>query len=334
MLLKPAVYFRFSYFVRISVLAGIISFVPGRSVAVEQPLLRFVQWNDVHACSPNASSYTLANKKLECLVKMANEGATPFPKPDFVIGLGDMVHRNQAEDFGFLKTKLALLKCPYYPVIGNHEGTGYSAAFGAERVNYTFQAAGIQFIILDTSSGVKDVARNQWIQKVFEASPGVPKILCCHVPLATMREERVLPRSFGCVDYFHTIDPTLQKIVADPENNVVAVLSGHLHLTGVVKENDIHHIVTSGTASYPCDFAYYEVFHDRIHVQMVTLPEVLVTPDTDIHGPPRWPTAYTDSNHLTHYSYVAGNPSERSFDIPISLPDLSAPSCSAVGPPE
>ena len=152
--------------------------------------------------------------------------------------------------------------------------------------------------------------------------------------LATMREERVLPRSFGCVDYFHTIDPTLQKIVADPENNVVAVLSGHLHLTGVVKENDIHHIVTSGTASYPCDFAYYEVFHDRIHVQMVTLPEELVTPDTDIHGPPRWPTAYTDSNHLTHYSYVAGNPSERSFDIPISLPDLSAPSCSAVGPPE
>ena len=40
-----------------------------------------------------------------------------------------------------------------------------------------------------------------------------------------------------------------------------------------------------------------------------------LTPDTNIHGRPRYEVDYTDSGHPTHESYVQGNPSERALDI-------------------
>jgi len=295
----------------------------------EQPLLRFVQWNDVHV-SPTPSAYVLANEKLDYLVNCANAGSADFSKPDFVIGVGDMVNGgfpNLTPDFALLKATLAGLKCPYYPVMGNHESDGlegnathqapYNAVFGVNRVNYSFQAAGIQFVMFDNSGGGKIATRDQWIHDTLNASPGVPKVLCCHVPLVPMRDPSVLEKSFGFGGYYRCQDPKLLELVEDPSHNVVAVLSGHLHLTGMVWQKGVCHISISGTASYPCDFASYEVFADRISVRVHGLPKELTTPKTDIHGKPRYKIDYADAAHPTHELYVRGGPAERDFDIPL-----------------
>ena len=124
----------------------------GNAVAAKKPLLRFVQLNDTHVSATPSTTYALANEKLDYLVNAINAGSH-FPVPDFVMGVGDMVHGGSlaslAPDFAVLQPKLARLKCPFHPVMGNHENvqregdpeyeSAYVTAFGADRVNYTFK---------------------------------------------------------------------------------------------------------------------------------------------------------------------------------------------------
>ena len=149
---------------------------------------------------------------------------------------------------------------------------------------------------------------------MLAASKELPTILCCHIPLVPLRDEEVLKQSFGFGSYT-AHDAELLKLVDTHADSVVAVLSGHLHLTGVVRRNGVCHIVISGTGSYPCDFASYEVFADRIRMRVHSLPPNLVTPETDIHGKPRYATDFTDAAHVTHEAYVRGNPSERTLEM-------------------
>ena len=189
-------------------------------LAGEHPRLRFVQWNDVHLQSSSPTAYRLANEKLQWLVASLN-AETLFPRPDFILGIGDMIHGGSLDrltpDFGLLKKTLAGLKCPFYPMIGNHEdvqqeGDGryeaaYRAAFGDNRLNYAFQQGGIHFIALNDSGAPRTNRmpvgrrRHDWLRRQLEASPNVPKIICCHIPLTPVREEAVLRKSFGFASY-------------------------------------------------------------------------------------------------------------------------------------
>jgi hypothetical protein len=60
---------------------------------------------------------------------------------------------------------------------------------------------------------------------------------------------------------------------------------------------------------------------------MMGLPEGLRTPDTDNHGKAcsLHQVDYTDADHVTHEAYIRGNPSERSFDIPLKRVPAGAP---------
>ena len=73
-------------------LAGCVFKAPdGNAVAAKKPLLRFVQLNDTHVSATPSTTYALANEKLDYLVNAINAGSH-FSVPDFVIGVGDMVH--------------------------------------------------------------------------------------------------------------------------------------------------------------------------------------------------------------------------------------------------
>jgi 3',5'-cyclic AMP phosphodiesterase CpdA len=313
---------------------------PKGSNGAERARLTFVQWNDAHVEVATPPWFRLANEKADYLVQFLNAGTT-FGVPDFVIGVGDMVNGRNDEDlsrdFALLQTKLALLKCPFYPVMGNHEDrelegdakhqASYRAAFGNDRVNYAFCKGGIQFIVLDNSgaptSNNKPIgqARRDWLRQTLRVSPDVPIVLCMHVPLALVREESVLAKSYGFPDKGYIAhDDQMLKIVKEHRHRIVAVLSGHLHMSGATIFDGIYQIVVSGTADCPCDYACYQVFHDRIHVDIRSLPDSLLTPDTNTDGKPRHPIDYTDATHPTARSFVAGNASERSFDIMFKTP--------------
>jgi 3',5'-cyclic AMP phosphodiesterase CpdA len=261
--------------------------------------------------------------------------------------LGDMVNGVKLEN---LKPEIEELKeevidkLPFkvYPCIGNHENKqrqgspeynkAYIDTFGKDRIDYVFQQGKIQFVVFDNSGmpprpSIKmekehEELRKQkliWLRKVFEANPEKNKILCCHIPLACVREEEVLAKSFGFPSYY-VHDEEMLALLREYNDSVLAVLSGHLHLTGMKKIDGIHHIVASGLASYPHDFGIYYVYRDRIDVRMRSVPESMHEPyASNIHNRRRHGIDYTNKAHPTHEQYVKGNADERAFSIPFKI---------------
>lgn len=306
------------------------------SAQVGAPLCSFLQINDahVHAGAPGRGGYEKTSEKLRWLVEAAVSGRH-FPRPEFVVGIGDLIDGERIEalapDLRLLRETLKPLRVPFYPVVGNHEVVqregnpkyeqAYREAFGNDRVNYTFTQGGMLFIALNNSGAccvgptvVK--ARNDWLRRELERAPGVPKIILCHIPLIPLREEAVLAKSFGFRSSMDRDGETLK--IVEAHDSVIAVLSGHLHLTGVAKRKGVFHISIAGTASYPCDYALYTIFPDRIEATVRQLPADLVTPKTNIHGKPRYPHDFVDGRHPTPWQYVAGLADERTFTIPLT----------------
>jgi len=297
------------------------------------PLFRFVQWNDLHVDARKPSTYLLANDKAAWLIDWINS-PDRASRYDFVAGIGDLIQggnlKSLAADTEHFKRMVEGLAIPLRPAVGNHENVAregdpiyeksFCEAFGLKETNYSFRHKGVLFVMLNTSGGPRTKGtpvrrrRNAWFREVLEASRGTPKIVCCHVPLLPVRDEAVLAKSFGYSGPTAG-DDELLGLVDEHADSIAAVLSGHLHLTGTVQRKGVHHIAISGTASYPCDFATYDVFPDRIRVRIRSLPDELVTPQTNLHGKPRHKNDYIDAAHPTHDAYMKGVASERDFDM-------------------
>jgi hypothetical protein len=303
----------------------------------KQPTFTFVQINDLHVQAPLTAdskvkpTYNQANAKARWCIDSIVAG----PQSAFVLAIGDMAHGEQLgqvpKDLAEFKTIIAPLKCPLYPAVGNHEVVQqegnenferpYREVFGKDRVNYFFEHGGLLFIVLNNSGAcvVKPEIiqqRNDWLRKTLAHHPDQKKILCCHIPIVPIRDEPVLAKSFGFRSY-QAHDAELLDIVDEHAKTIVAVLSGHLHLTGFTVRNGIHHISICGTASYPSDFARFAVYEDRIEMRVCQLPAELAQAHRSIHGQPRHSQDSTDKDHATGESYQRGNESERLLRIPL-----------------
>jgi Calcineurin-like phosphoesterase len=306
----------------------------------EKPVCRFVQINDLHvqasepAVRPAQETYKHANERARWLVEAINR-ETFCPLPEFVVGVGDLIHGEGLErfepDLKTLQEIIKPLRCPFYPVVGNHEVMQqersskclkpYCDAFGKDRVDYTFTRAGIVFIALNNSGAPDPGAakeRNKWLREALKDGRDQPKIVLCHIPLIPLRDKATLAKSFGFPsDYDH--DAGTLKLLEEHADTMIAVLSGHLHLTGVKSQRDILHVSLAGTASYPSDgAAVYEVFPDRIEVAVKQLPEKLARTEPSIHGRGRHGKDFTDSEHRTAEEYQCGLAEERRFKTPLA----------------
>jgi len=305
------------------------------------PLFRFLQINDLHvqepgspAQSPHPGTYARANEKARWLVEAINREAFA-PLPDFVVGVGDLIHGERLDRLGpdlrALRAILQPLKCPLYPVVGNHEVVQqersaehlqpYVEAFGRDRVEYTFTSKGVLFVALNNSGAPSPQAaagRTEWLGRILEENRTRPKILLCHIPLLALRDEPALARSFGFPSYRDHDAGTL-RLVDQHSDTVIAVLSGHLHLTGMKMRRGVCHFVLSGTASYPSDgAAVFEVFPDRVRVVVRQLPQELARSAPSIHGKPRHEQDHVDAEHDSAEKYQCGAPAERAFTIPLA----------------
>lgn len=308
----------------------------------EKPLLTFVHLNDTHLSGAIDSKgvYASTNSRLRWFIEKMN--APEKQKIDFMLFLGDMITGGDIEKITTQMSELdrsviKKLPFPVFTCVGNHENKQsqgqqsyekpYIDTFGSKRQNYTFERGGIEFVVIDNSgmpprdsTGLKTeheklrIELISWLRETLEAN-ATPKILCCHIPVACVREEDVLKKSFGFPSYY-ALDQQLLELLKKHNDSVLAVLSGHLHLTGCVKFDGIYHIVTSGLASYPHDYGIYEVYTDRIDVRMESVPESMCEPyASNIHCSRRHGIDYTDKDHPTHELYVGGNPEERKFSI-------------------
>lgn len=153
-------------------------------------------------------------------------------------------------------------------------------------------------------------------KKMLNEEPDLPKIICCHVPFLPVREKKVLAETFGFTSYYMK-ETELVTLIEQKKEKVLAVLSGHLHLSGVINVNSIFHVSISGLASYPHDMAVYSVFKNRIVAELIRVPSDLLEPSTNIHGASRFGIDYRDELHPDYTTYIMGNESERRFTIPI-----------------
>lgn len=301
-------------------------------------LFRFFFWNDMHLRAPHVRprhpGYPFCNEKGFWAAECAR-GLHGFKPPDFVLSGGDLIDGEIPDyrtDFEYLEASvLAGLRVPFLPCLGNHEngqGEGipernraYDACFGPLWHNYLFTCRGIGFIVLDTSGAHRQpdevtAARNAFLQRAFDRLAGWPKILVTHVPLVPMREERVLKASFGFSSW-RVLDERLLERVGEHADTILAVLSGHIHLTSVRRCNGICHIMPAGLGGYPSAFADLEVYPDRMAVRMQAAPDRWLDSRGNIHGKPRHPEDFTDMDHPDPESYVWGNPDERSLVVPL-----------------
>ena len=300
---------------------------------------RFFFWNDLHirapALMPTHRTYPGANEKANWAVECAlgGEGIEP---PDFVASGGDWIQGEIPDfgvDFNYLREHiLDRLPMPVLPCVGNHEnrqGEGvpernaaYDAFWGGNRHNYIYTCGGLAFIVVDTSGAqrvgdeVTD-ARHRFVEQAFVEVTGQPVIVITHVPLIPFRDLEPYRASFG-FSTWKVLDEGLLEIVESHADTVIAVLCGHIHLTGARERNGIRHIMPGGIGGYPADFAAVDVYADHIDVEMVSAPRHLLDRGGNIHGRERHGIDYTDGAHPDPESYVRGNPEERRLRIELA----------------
>lgn len=306
--------------------------------SVSKPLFRFLQINDLHLQLTEGGGYKDNKARITWLIDALREDKY-FPKPDFILGIGDLIHGDglHGQSLEGIKKDLKYfneyflkgLSVPFYPVMGNHEcqqkegNPEYEApfiqTFGPDSLNYSFEYKGVRFIAFNNSGTYnlpdeQEYARKEKLKELLQSNTSMPQIVCCHIPLIPLREEDVLAKSFGFTSY-KTKDASTLDVIQDPRCNVRAVLSGHLHITCSAVKKGIHHISITGLASYPHDIALYSVFNDRIDVEVIRVPSNLLEPVTNIHGARRHNKDFTDNEHPSYSQYIMGNENERRFSI-------------------
>jgi hypothetical protein len=300
--------------------------------------VRFAVANDLHAqFAPSATmhaGYPGANARAEWLLSQVKPGGA-LAGVDFIMGAGDFIHGENLASIGAelaaLKERLGRLPLPFYPCCGNHEvrqqegdaawEAPYVEAFGADKFDYAIPAGAAEIIVLNNAGtfhvgAARREARVENFRRLLRARPGVPKILVCHVPLLPVRDNAVLRESFGFLSY-KALEVELLDALEVDGREVRLIISGHLHLTGMVAAGGVRQLVTSGTASFPHDYPVVTVTPDAIAVEVRSLPVALHEPRTNLHGRPRYQKDYTDAAHPTGDAYLRGNAGERTFAIPL-----------------
>jgi 3',5'-cyclic AMP phosphodiesterase CpdA len=301
-------------------------------------LFRFFQWNDMHIRDRDvpgrSAGYPNCNEKAAWAVECA-QGKRELEPPDFIASAGDIICgeiEDYSVDFRFMDRHLIdPLDVPLLPCLGNHEnrqGEGipeqnvaYDRRYGPGWHNYLYTIGGIAFIVIDSTGAHREgdeitAARNAFLERAFARAGSMPVLVLTHVPLIAMRDEAALLPSFGFSSW-KILDEALLTIIEAHADQVIAVLCGHIHLTGAKKRRGIYHIMPSGTAGYPADFAAYDVYADRVEVEMQRAPDELIGDQAlgDIHGARRHGIDYTDADHPDHESYMSGKAGERCFTI-------------------
>jgi 3',5'-cyclic AMP phosphodiesterase CpdA len=296
---------------------------------------RFVQINDLHfrsAVRPGEQGPAGTQRRAAWLIEAVRVGG-PLAPADFVLGLGDQVDGGSLEairaDLDAFTPLVADWPCPFFPVPGNHDIAAHEgdadweqpflSAFALDATSYSVVRDGLRLIMLNNAGTMKcdaDVARRRaaWLAGELTTGEKLPTILCCHVPLLPIREPEVLAAS--CLfEPWRCAEREILEAVQAHRDQIFAVLSGHLHLTGVVHDQGVAHICVAGVATFPGDYAMYTYSDRRLDVEIHQIPKSLLDPESNIHGPPRHEREFVDSSHATPLEYVMGRADERRFSI-------------------
>ena len=209
---------------------------------------RFVHLSDTHCITatrnprprffldPMAKNLVASFSLLEAAVRDVNEHV----RPDFLIVTGDLIDRpGDIPALRRAKRILERLHCPWYPVVGNHDGQrAWTEVFGAERLNYTFVRNGWRFIAVDTSRGGIDAATRAWLTRLLDGDGRTPTAVLTHYPLVLPQAQRAAGRRLYRADLVLHGAQAIQRLLAR-HGNVRAVFSGHCHVPTAMRVGGI-----------------------------------------------------------------------------------------------
>lgn len=286
------------------------------------PEFTFLHLTDIHLSHDGKSSYDYSTERLRNLIREINSEKS-FPLPDFAVIAGDIAdvvpytpYRSK-QDLLFAKKLLDSLRMPYFPGIGNHENywnewdPEYDSVFDSvfhRSSNYTFSFRNCLFVMFNNTGGfligphqATAIKRNAWLDSVLADNKDKQIILTMHI---SPQKQRGNTPDWA----WYSADTELGKVIERHYRNVLAVLSGHIHLNSRVEYQGITFICTSALASYPNQYKRFCVYRDSIVVQ---------TFSTFPRNRSLW-TGWSDSIRTNDTLYTLGLTTERDFTIDLN----------------
>ncbi|MCC6000985.1 MAG: metallophosphoesterase [Pararhodobacter sp.] len=180
-------------------------------------------------------------------------GAIPGMRfaPDFVVFSGDLTDRGDAESYAALRPIIDAFPVPVVLALGNHDRrAGFHGVFGAGGSDASHDhetvLAGVHVITLDTAvpgrvAGALTQGQVAWLAQALDRHVGLPKLIVAHHPPKT--DAQALP--WTCLD----AESTEHLAVLLAGRQIVAILSGHIHMNRVSLWRGVPLVVSAGLHS-------------------------------------------------------------------------------------
>lgn len=192
------------------------------------------QFSDCHIAAPGARSIRGVTDASESLARCVRHINGLDPRPDAVVGTGDLVHDGTPAAYAELRALLAPLTMPVYLLPGNHDdrdnlrtafpGHDYLPREGF--LHYTVEDLPLRLVCLDTVipgevGGEICAERRAWLAERLAEAPDRPTVIFMHHPPFAIGIRGM--DAMGCAGAAE-----LGELVSR-HSQVERVLAGHVH---------------------------------------------------------------------------------------------------------
>jgi predicted phosphodiesterase len=198
------------------------------------------------------------------------------PTVDFAVHLGDITDFGLNQEFDAARDILDSLRCPLYPIVGNHDNFQYDAKrgwmefAGIDSTWYSFDYMGFHFIAIDCTrdryhSPFVECSKPllEWVRKDLSRNREKPTFILSHYNMWQRSWNARFDTTMSYTDYPGMVE---LRHILEHSGNVAAFINGHVHANRVEVHNGIYYIDIGATLVGPPSIRYFYVFADSIIV--------------------------------------------------------------------
>ncbi len=217
-------------------------------------MTRFLHITDLHLSAPQTEDPTRQTDTVAAFDRLMQVALRLDPRPDFIVASGDLTNVGDDASYALLAERLAAFDIPVHMTLGNHDRrAGWHGAFPGHAaapegpVDHDTVLGNVHVIALDSSmpgrvSGSLDEAQIAHAEEMLSRHPDLPKVVAVHHPPLVDPS-----RNFAWATLDLESTDRLATLLSG--RNVVALLSGHVHMNRVSFWNGVPLVVTMGQQS-------------------------------------------------------------------------------------